>query len=278
VGLWGVVEGFLEPCLVPPPSDMDVNLQEAAVAVVGEPLAARFGGEPNHGGVVEAEVDVGVHHAGHRGERARAALGATVGAAPPGELERGSGQGWRVPRPIRPRRRRGVRIADVRRPLLVTAAALAVASVLAGCKSSSDAASDLPRPSKAFCQAAARYDKRVQVGAKLSEHIELVTAIAMTEPGAGSDLQGIKTTAIKNPTTGEYVINGSKTFITNGQHLDFAVVLARTNLDVPASKGTCLINVEAGGEGGEGHVQGRPHSLLRGIGLWGDGNGWTDGC
>jgi hypothetical protein len=70
----------------------------------------------------------------------------------------------------------------VRRPFVVTAAALAVASILAGCKSSSDAASDLPRPSKAFCQAAARYDKRVQVGAKLSEHIELVTTLAEHAP------------------------------------------------------------------------------------------------
>lgn len=78
---------------------------------------------------------------------------------------------------------------------------------------------------------------------------EWVGAIAMTEPGAGSDLQGIKTTAIKNPATGEYVINGSKTFITNGQHLDFAVVAARTNLDVPAPKGTSLFIVEAGSDG-----------------------------
>ncbi len=78
---------------------------------------------------------------------------------------------------------------------------------------------------------------------------EWVGAIAMTEPGAGSDLQGIKTTAIKNPTTGEYIINGSKTFITNGQHLDFAVVAAKTNLDVPASKGTSLFIVDVGSEG-----------------------------
>lgn len=78
---------------------------------------------------------------------------------------------------------------------------------------------------------------------------DLVGAIAMTEPGAGSDLQGIKTTASKNMATGEYVINGSKTFITNGQHLDFAVVAARTNFDVPASKGTTLFIVEAGSDG-----------------------------
>ncbi|NMD71453.1 acyl-CoA dehydrogenase [Bacillus sp. DNRA2] len=78
---------------------------------------------------------------------------------------------------------------------------------------------------------------------------DLVGAIAMTEPGAGSDLQGIKTTAIKNSATGEYVINGSKTFITNGQHLDIAIVAAKTNFDVPAAKGTTLFIVESSSEG-----------------------------
>ncbi len=78
---------------------------------------------------------------------------------------------------------------------------------------------------------------------------ELVSAIAMTEPGAGSDLQGIKTTAIKNPTTNQYVINGSKTFISNGQSFDFAVVVAKTNFAVPASKGTTLFIIDADLEG-----------------------------
>ncbi|MEW8986644.1 MAG: acyl-CoA dehydrogenase family protein [Bacillus sp. (in: firmicutes)] len=78
---------------------------------------------------------------------------------------------------------------------------------------------------------------------------ESIGAIAMTEPGAGSDLQGIKTTAKKNPDTGDYIINGSKTFITNGQHLDFAVVAAKTNMAVSASKGTTLFIVEANTEG-----------------------------
>lgn len=78
---------------------------------------------------------------------------------------------------------------------------------------------------------------------------ELVSAIAMTEPGAGSDLQGIKTTAIKNPTTNQYVINGSKTFISNGQSFDFAVVVAKTNFSVPASKGTTLFIIDADLEG-----------------------------
>lgn len=74
---------------------------------------------------------------------------------------------------------------------------------------------------------------------------EYVGAIAMTEPGAGSDLQGIKTSAIKNTVTGEYVINGSKTFISNGQNFDFVVVVAKTNQQVPASKGTSLFIVDA---------------------------------
>lgn len=78
---------------------------------------------------------------------------------------------------------------------------------------------------------------------------EYVGAIAMTEPGAGSDLQGIKTTAIKNPETGEYVINGSKTFISNGQNFDFVIVVAKTNQAVPASKGTTLFIVDANSKG-----------------------------
>ncbi len=71
---------------------------------------------------------------------------------------------------------------------------------------------------------------------------EAVGAIAMTEPGAGSDLQGVRTTAKLDGD--DYVINGSKTFITNGQHCDFVVVVARTNLDAPGAKGTSLIIVD----------------------------------
>ena len=56
---------------------------------------------------------------------------------------------------------------------------------------------------------------------------ELVGAIAMTEPGAGSDLQGVKTTAIKSGNG--YVVNGSKTFITNGQLANFIIVVAKTD-------------------------------------------------
>ena len=77
---------------------------------------------------------------------------------------------------------------------------------------------------------------------------EIVTAIAMTEPGAGSDLQGVKTTAILDGD--EYVINGSKTFITNGQLAELVIVVAKTN-PAEGAKGTCLILVEAGTPGFE---------------------------
>ena len=55
----------------------------------------------------------------------------------------------------------------------------------------------------------------------------VIGAIAMTEPGAGSDLQGIQTCALKQP-DGDYIINGSKTFITNGQLSDVVIVVAKT--------------------------------------------------
>ncbi|MGN7398008.1 acyl-CoA dehydrogenase family protein [Peribacillus frigoritolerans] len=78
---------------------------------------------------------------------------------------------------------------------------------------------------------------------------EYVSAIAMTEPSAGSDLQGIKTTAVKDTATGDYVINGSKTFISNGQNFDFVIVVAKTTQAVPASKGTTLFIVDADANG-----------------------------
>lgn len=56
---------------------------------------------------------------------------------------------------------------------------------------------------------------------------EVVCAVAMTEPGAGSDLQGIKLTAEKDGD--DYIINGQKTFITNGQHCDLVVLAAKTD-------------------------------------------------
>ena len=76
---------------------------------------------------------------------------------------------------------------------------------------------------------------------------ECVGAVAMTEPGAGSDLQGIRTVATRDGT--HYVINGSKTFITNGQHCDVIVVAARTDLESPASRGTTLFLVDANNPG-----------------------------
>ncbi len=56
---------------------------------------------------------------------------------------------------------------------------------------------------------------------------ELITAVAMTEPGTGSDLAGIATTAIRDGD--EYVVNGSKTFITNGINSDLVIVAAKTD-------------------------------------------------
>ena len=70
---------------------------------------------------------------------------------------------------------------------------------------------------------------------------ELVGAIAMTEPGTGSDLQGVRTTAKKSGNG--YVLNGSKTFITNGQHANLIIVVAKTDPNAGA-KGVSLMVVE----------------------------------
>src|SRR2546423_4821670 len=70
---------------------------------------------------------------------------------------------------------------------------------------------------------------------------ELIGAIAMSEPGTGSDLQGVRTTAKKSGNG--YVLNGSKTFITNGQHANLIVVVAKTDPSAGA-KGTSLMVVE----------------------------------
>lgn len=78
---------------------------------------------------------------------------------------------------------------------------------------------------------------------------ELIGAIAMTEPNAGSDLQGIQTTAIYDEEKNAYIINGSKTFISNGQHCDFVIVAARTDTNVAPSKGTTLFIVDLPAEG-----------------------------
>lgn len=71
---------------------------------------------------------------------------------------------------------------------------------------------------------------------------ETISAIAMTEPGTGSDLQAIRTTAIKDGD--DYVINGSKTFITNGFLCDLVVVVAKTDPS-EGSRGVSLLLVEA---------------------------------
>jgi len=76
---------------------------------------------------------------------------------------------------------------------------------------------------------------------------ELIGAIAMSEPGTGSDLQAVRTTAKK--AGNGYVLNGQKTFITNGQHANLIVVVAKTDPGA-GGKGISLIVVEADGASG----------------------------
>ena len=77
---------------------------------------------------------------------------------------------------------------------------------------------------------------------------EYISAIAMTEPGAGSDLAGIGTTARKEGDF--YILNGEKTFITNGMNADFVVVVCKTNPQAnPAHRGISLLVVETGTPG-----------------------------
>jgi alkylation response protein AidB-like acyl-CoA dehydrogenase len=71
---------------------------------------------------------------------------------------------------------------------------------------------------------------------------EIITAIAMTEPGAGSDLQSVRTTARRDGD--EFVINGSKTYITNGQNADLILTVCKTDVAAGA-KGTSILLVEA---------------------------------
>ncbi|MGW4477926.1 acyl-CoA dehydrogenase family protein [Rhodococcus triatomae] len=75
---------------------------------------------------------------------------------------------------------------------------------------------------------------------------ELIGAIAMTEPGAGSDLQGITTSAVRDGD--EWILNGQKTFITNGIHADLVIVAARTDPGA-GSRGYSLLVVEHGMDG-----------------------------
>ncbi|WP_249423924.1 acyl-CoA dehydrogenase family protein [Nocardioides coralli] len=77
---------------------------------------------------------------------------------------------------------------------------------------------------------------------------ETITAIAMTEPGAGSDLEGVRTTAVD--AGDHYVLNGSKTFISNGINADLVVVVARTDPDA-GHQGISLLVVERGMAGFE---------------------------
>ena len=82
---------------------------------------------------------------------------------------------------------------------------------------------------------------------------EIITAIGMTEPGGGSDLAAIKTTAVRDPSTssgqaGDWVINGSKTFITNGYSADLIVTAVRTSPE-KGSRGITLFGIEATDEG-----------------------------
>ena len=76
---------------------------------------------------------------------------------------------------------------------------------------------------------------------------ELITAVAMTEPGAGSDLSGIRTTAKRDGD--HYVVNGSKTFITNGINADLVITAVRTGDD--RHKGISLLIIERGMAGFE---------------------------
>ena len=72
---------------------------------------------------------------------------------------------------------------------------------------------------------------------------DMIGAIAMTEPDAGSDLQAITTKAVRDGE--DWIINGAKTFITNGIHCDFVIVVARTNTEAKPSQGTSLFLVDA---------------------------------
>lgn len=76
---------------------------------------------------------------------------------------------------------------------------------------------------------------------------EMITAVAMSEPGTGSDLSGIKTRAVRDGDT--YVVNGTKTFISNGQLADLVIVVVRTDED--PHRGLSLLVVERGMDGFE---------------------------
>jgi alkylation response protein AidB-like acyl-CoA dehydrogenase len=77
---------------------------------------------------------------------------------------------------------------------------------------------------------------------------EMITAIAMSEPGAGSDLAGVRTNAVRDGDS--YVLNGQKTFITNGENADLVIVVAKTD-PARGAHGVSLIAVERGTPGFE---------------------------
>lgn len=87
---------------------------------------------------------------------------------------------------------------------------------------------------------------------------EVITAIAMSEPSAGSDLQGIKTTAVKQGD--HYIVNGSKTFITNGYMSDMVIVVVKTD-PAAGAKGTSLLIMD---NTMEGYSKGTP---LKKVGM-----------
>jgi alkylation response protein AidB-like acyl-CoA dehydrogenase len=78
---------------------------------------------------------------------------------------------------------------------------------------------------------------------------EIVTAIAMSEPGAGSDLQRVRTHAVRDGS--DWVLSGSKTFITNGINADLVLVVTRTDPDADGARGLSLLAVERGMPGFE---------------------------
>jgi acyl-CoA dehydrogenase len=84
-----------------------------------------------------------------------------------------------------------------------------------------------------------KYLRRVIAG-------ELITAVAITEPGAGSDVAGIRTTARRDAASGEWVLNGTKMFITNGVHADLYFVAAKTG---PGKRDMSMFIVEKGTPG-----------------------------
>ncbi len=102
---------------------------------------------------------------------------------------------------------------------------------------------DMASPHLARAGTAAQQDKympRIIAG-------ETITAIAVTEPDAGSDVAGLRTRAVKDGD--HWVINGTKMFITNGVHADLYFVAVKTDLSAKGSRGITIFIVEAGTEG-----------------------------